>query len=142
MDVKWTIRDMDTADRDAALAAARRADMRVPDWLGMAIRAYVAAERGPEAGEIMPPGALPGDAPSPPPVSLDDLRASLEIARMIAEIGARPVSQALLRRVSGILTRRLRAMDQPVHRPPPVTLPALAAPLDGQVGSTYQAPLP
>ena len=42
----WTIRNMPTADRDAATAAARRKQQTVAEWLGEAIRAYVAAERG------------------------------------------------------------------------------------------------
>jgi len=43
---EWKIRSMDEADSQEAVKAAQRGNVNVAVWLGQAIRAYVATERG------------------------------------------------------------------------------------------------
>ena len=56
----WRIRGITASDPDAvaAVAAAKRGDMPVAEWMRLAIREKVARERG-GPGEIMLPGTLP-----------------------------------------------------------------------------------
>ena len=92
---RWTVRDVGEADKAAALAAAKRREMPIGEWLGEAIRAYIAAEREP-MGEVLPPSR------GLPALSLEDIAQAVEIAARIAEIQGQPP-----RRLLGRAMRRL-----------------------------------
>ena len=98
-DGPWTIRNMPGPDRDAAVAAARRAGVTVATWLAQAIRAHVGAEREP-IGEVMTTGAMV--LHQSPPLSLEDLARAVEIAARIGEIRGREP-----RKLLAAVTRRL-----------------------------------
>jgi hypothetical protein len=99
-DGPWTIRNMPGPDRDAAVAAARRAGVTVATWLAEAIRAHVAREREP-VGDVVAPGALVPHV-GMPALSLEDLARAVEIAARIREIRGREP-----RRLLAAVTRRL-----------------------------------
>lgn len=99
---EWKVRSMDQADITEAVRAAGRSNVTTGVWLGRAIRAYVATERGNGAAEHSLTGS--------PHLDQDD--------RLIALAGLE-LPQWLRRRVHRLLGARL-GVEPP---PPPKRLP-------------------
>ena len=112
----WTVRNMPRADRDAAVEAAKRADKSMAEWLGEAIRSYIAAERTDAASyEIDAPSdanksLVRAEGPADPPPAamqaiLPDLVRAMHEAGIIEEATKRAVN-LLARRLTKTLAQR------------------------------------
>jgi hypothetical protein len=109
-DGPWGLKRIATSDKELAIAAAKRANRRVGDWLGEAIRAHVAAEREPVAGYAVLAPEVVRDHPLPAAISGDELRALLILGEELrAKMGwrryparlGRAIHRAMLVRLEG-----------------------------------------
>jgi hypothetical protein len=123
-DPSWGIKSMPTAERELAVAAAKRHDTSQGEWLAKAIRTQLALE----AGELVPAGregVLPPDAPDAPKVEPGTVE---EMARVCAGMAASglAVPQAMQRLVWQRAWERLAGNSGWTPRlPRPVKPPAL-----------------
>jgi hypothetical protein len=102
---------MARADRDAAVAAAKRQRMTIGEWLGEAIRRQVSHERAeaePQTGEIIAPGqALVIPTQHHGDIGLNDLVTAMDLAERLGKLrddGKPP------RRITSAIQRRLQSL--------------------------------
>jgi hypothetical protein len=96
----WEVRNMDSADTEAASAAAKNVQQTTGEWLTDAIREKIARGRV-EVGEVIPPGQSPlqlpgrppGHEPPPPSITALELMHSLEAYRQVMELRGKPIPQ-------------------------------------------------
>lgn len=100
-DGKWTIRGMQPTERAAALAAARRADKTVAEWIGEAIRAYIATEHAPQGTVLVPLAPCENRPP------IEDIARVIEIAQQIATMRGTKVPRRLATRANQLLGAHL-----------------------------------
>jgi len=114
------VRSVRRSDVALMADAARRADKGQGEWLGEAIRAYVAAERAEGLhGEVLAPGALPVMLAAQPALSIEEIGRAVEIAVRIAELRGRPPQARVLHRAQRLLSARLAAPpDRGASSPP------------------------
>jgi hypothetical protein len=124
-EVRWTVRGVPKRYRDAASAAAARADLSVGAWLCRAIEQAVQAERAPiDALPAAPPPRLPA-------AGVGELAELMRAAQAMAEATGVPIPKAAARHAVALMTGELRAArglpplaPRRSARPPP----AIAAP--------------
>jgi len=109
------VRSVRRSDVALMADAARRAEKGQGEWLGEAIRAYVAAERADGLhGEVLAPGALPVMLAAPlPALSIEEIGRAVEIAARIAELRGRPTQTRVLVRAQRLLSARLARPPRP-----------------------------
>jgi hypothetical protein len=121
---RWVIRNVEEADRETAVAAAKRAGMTTAEWLGLAIREKLARERtlGELEGEVIDlfdasePARDPEDLhqdhhmvliePMAPP-TVAEIGCAVDVAEKIARLRGRKLSPRIAARASELLLRRL-----------------------------------
>jgi hypothetical protein len=122
---RWVVRNVDEADRHAAVAAAERADMTTAEWLGLAIREKLAREHTPLGeGEIVTDDE--DDHASADrrlvllepmtPISIEDIGRVVAIAEKLAALagGKARISRRIAAQVTRLLLARLTSpMDNP-----------------------------
>jgi hypothetical protein len=115
-DGPWAVKLVAGSDKKLAFDAAKRRRITIGDWLGEAIRAYVASERDDERFDIMAPGQTRGQTAGgvalleqPPPLSIEDVGRAVEIAKEIARLRGKqlPPNAKLLVGAQRVLMRRL-----------------------------------
>jgi hypothetical protein len=123
---RWVVRNVDEADRHAAVAAAERADMTTAEWLGLAIREKLAREHTPLGeGEIVTDDEADDHAPADrrlvllepmTPISIEDIGRVVAIAEKLAALagGKARISRRIAAQVTRLLLARLTSpMDNP-----------------------------
>jgi hypothetical protein len=81
-DIKpWTIKNVAPEHRNAAIAAADRADLLIGEWLGRAILSQVKIDQ--RTSVAAPGAATSGETPS---TSLSEIEALIRIARDLASV--------------------------------------------------------
>ena len=118
-DDRWVVRKVGQAERDGAVAAARRARQTVGEWLGEAIRAKIAAERGEGPGEVLPPQAQlpaviePGIKPLGH-MTIEEVGHAVEIMCQLATASEKKPPRRFVAQVNRLLSDRIeRATQKP-----------------------------
>ena len=96
-----------------ATAAARRKQQTVAEWLGEAIRAYVAAERGNGAayGASCKPGQAVITTRQPPPAQVSDI--ARELVGLAIQLAGEEKDTPLLRQTKTTVRDRLKGLRGP-----------------------------
>jgi hypothetical protein len=110
----WTIRGVEPEARNAAIEAAKRADMNLGEWIGRAIRTEIQKEK--QGGALVPPVRQEAlDSPT----GLSDVERIVSAMRDLAAAGV-PVNEKHAARVTSALVARLPRLGKPaVGQKPP-----------------------
>lgn len=98
----WTIKGIPPEARNAAIAAAERADQNIGEWIARAIFTAIKADR--QADRTPVPIENAQVRPSAPQVDMDTIERLTEAARKLAEAAGEPVPKS----VSRMLYARMR----------------------------------
>jgi hypothetical protein len=126
---RWVIRNVEDTVRDAAVEAARRADMTVANWIGLAVAEKIAREREVvlegevvnlfDVSEPAAAGDLNQDRsvhmliePMQPP-SIDEIGCAVDVAEKIARLSGRKLPRRIAARANALLLRRLSLLPPP-----------------------------
>jgi hypothetical protein len=88
-DAPWTIKSIAKLDSQAAVSAAKRQRLTVGEWVGMAIRRQIEAERAeaePQMGEVIPPGGQGLTVMPHHAMGLSDLAVAVELVERITRL--------------------------------------------------------
>ena len=102
-DKPWTVRGVPPEARNAAIAAAKRAEVNIGAWLTRAVRVAVKAERE-ESRAVAKIGAAPVAVR---PVS--DVQAAMDVALQLSAATGKPISRRLSRAIQRQLMANLTA---------------------------------
>lgn len=101
----WTIKGIAPEERNAAIAAAKRAKLPLGPWLSRAIRAHIKAER--DTRGVPAPVAQPD-----PRRDLADVERLLAAAEKLANISGEPPPKGVQRLGYGLIRDGLRAVQR------------------------------
>jgi len=130
---KWGFKSFKIEEMNAAIAAARRNEMPVQDWVALAIRTRIQFERDQETAPAVVPGEGVVDhtpLPALPPPSLEEVEKMIGMAKEMSDLTMMPPPV----RVSALVYRHLQqrlAAGFPVRPRKPRVRPAM-----GQVRPT------
>ncbi len=105
----WSIRDVPTNVRHAAVAGAKREEISVGEWITRAIIGKVRSDRASvrTPAVIAPPRALPD-----PAADLDAAERLVALAERLAAISGKPTPRSVTRLAHGVIRDRLQAAKQ------------------------------
>ena len=101
----WTVKGIAPEERNAAIAAADRADMTIGEWLSRAIRSQVQSDH--QADRAPVPVGNAGISPSDRQSDLSDVERMIALARQIAEVNKSPIPRSITRATHSIMREHL-----------------------------------
>ena len=119
----WQIRGVPEEEREAIVAAARRADMSVGDYVRSACLARIAAERTPNGAPVMLMEL---------PIDLDRVE---RLVKLAIETAAPDRNDSAMRAARSVIRDQLAPLKSRTGKPPKPpksTTPSLAAPTPGE----------
>lgn len=99
----WTIKAVPPEERNAAIAAAKRAGVPIGAWLSRAIRGHIAAERGQRGLAVRQPDPRP---------ALADVERLLAAAEKLSAISGEPPPKGVQRLGYGLIRDGLQAVKR------------------------------
>jgi hypothetical protein len=103
----WTVKGIAPEERNAAIAAAERADMTIGEWLSRAIRSQVQADLKSDRAPVpLGTGTRTSDRQS----DLSSVERMIALARQIAEVNNSPIPRSITRATHAIMRDHLSAI--------------------------------
>lgn len=118
----WTIKGIPPEERNAALAAAARAEVSIGEWMRLAIRTKIKADRGADGK-----GAMAHRRGPPPPMDLGEMERLVAMVAQMQQATGEPPPKTV---TQTIYARMRERMKTPVS--PAATSPGPTATGDGQ----------
>lgn len=114
----WTVRGIAPEHRNAAIAAAERAEMTIGEWLSRSIRTQIQADRRASRAPVPVPVS---DMPAPTSDTLSDLDAierMIAMAQQLAAVTQAPPPKGMTRMAYRLLREKLATLRTcPTERP-------------------------
>ncbi|MCG7357095.1 hypothetical protein MHL39_10640 [Roseomonas mucosa] len=134
----WTIRGIPPEERNAALAAAEREDVAIGEWMRLAIRTKIKADRGAKGK-----GSVAARGGPLPPMDVSEMKDLVALVVQMREATGEPPPKSVTATVYARLRERLKAPVRQEAQPSPTAAPAgqtvaaerPTAPADGQTGA-------
>ncbi|USQ74726.1 hypothetical protein NF552_26305 (plasmid) [Roseomonas mucosa] len=109
----WTIKGIPPEERNAAIAAAEREDVAIGEWMRMAIRTKIKADRGADGK-----GAVARRRGPPPPMDLEEMKELVALVVQMQQATGEPPPKTVTQTIWARMRERMKAPGSSAATPP------------------------